>query len=183
MRTNIQKIRFLSFWTFFFTTILLFTKQFRIPTAIHITLLLWSFFVLCVPIPSNPLLTTKFLQFFTKRATLYAALITWLGAALLNVYTYFSMPFIYITSATTFLLYRIISNPWPYWIIIGTSSLAGMYKIFFLQPHCSLMPKKEPLFFHKFAKTALICLGLATFFYLSYLELVVFLFANTCAGV
>lgn len=168
-----QKIRFLAFLIFFGVTGFRLIMELGTKTGIHITLLIWSFFILCVPIPGNPLITTTFLRLFTKRALLYSTLFIWLGALALNIYTYFSFPLAYLNTSTTFFLYRIIANPWPYWLIIGMSAFAGAYR--------SVLVTRDQIFLsQRLTKNVIIGLAIGTFFYLSYLDIVVFIFANTC---
>jgi hypothetical protein len=169
--TKFQNIRFLCFLSLFILIGLNLVLQYGVGRGMHLTFLTWSFYMLCIPIPNSAVATSFILNFFTSKSERYAKLIPWLIAVLLNIFTYFVMPYTYVMSATTFLLYRIISNPWPYWIIIVTSALSGVYGTYFMS--------KRWVARHFFAKSVLFALGIATFFYLSYVEIVILFCART----
>jgi len=173
--TKSQKIRFLIFLSFFGLTGTHLILEYGLAAGSHITLLIWSFFVLCIPVSSSAFITSSILKLFTRNYLRYAAGTVWLFALTLNIITYFSAPYAYLPYATTFLLYRIISNPWPYWLILFASSLAGLYNFLVFKS-----PYQQAFSRHSIAKTAITIAGLATFFYLSYTELIVFFFAQTC---
>jgi hypothetical protein len=136
--------------------------------------LTWSFYVLCVPFSNNAIITTSILNLFTSNAARYAKLIPWVTALVLNIVICIFVPYAYLLSATTFLLYRILSNPWPYWVIFLTSALGGIYSV-------TIAQDSERFFIlHGIARVFLFAVGVVTFFYLSYLELVIFFCASTC---
>jgi hypothetical protein len=137
-----------------------------------LTFLTWSFYCLCTPLSNSALITSKFLDLFTNVSLRYAKFIPWLFAIVLNIFIYLIAPYVYIMSATTFLLYRIISNPWPYWLIIVACALVGLYNSLFVYDRRFLLR-------HAFARTVLFAVGVVTFFYLSYVELVLFFCAST----
>lgn len=168
-----QKTRLLLFFLFFGLTGTLLTSQWGLGAGLHTTMLVWSFFVLCFPIPQSALVTTNLISLFSGRLLWYSGVIIWLIALSINIFTYFSMPYAYMRTNTTFLLYRIISNPWPYWLIIGASALGGMYNAIFLKS-----AKKALLARHIIAKTTLFAVGITTLLYFSYFELVVLLVAK-----
>jgi len=172
--TKARKVRFLLFLSFFGLTGLHLITQFGTGRGIYITFLIWSFFILCLPSTGKPIITSAVLYFFTEKSYQYASLLRWLVAFIFNIFTYLALPYIYLTSATTFLLYRIISNPWPYWLIIFVSSLGGAYNALVIksQSHATR-------FGHVTIKTIFAIIGLFTFLYLSYFEIIIFLFSST----
>lgn len=175
-------VRFLIFLIFFGLTGAHFTNQFGLPFGIYLTVLTWTFFILCLPLTGKPVITSAILAIFSNRANnprwyTNPHSVRWFAAALINIVTYIVAPYTYLTSVTTFLLYRIISNPWPYWMIIFASSLNEIYSAITTSPHSIF---RQGIFRHATAKAVLMTIGFVTFFYLSYHELVVFIYSKTC---
>lgn len=171
---KVQRIKFLLFLCFFGFTGTHFILQRGLGRGLYLTLLTWSFFVLCIPFSGRPLITSFLLNWFTNIPAHYAGLVRWLAAIGFNLFTYIVFPYIYLTSATTFLLYRVITNPWPYWIIIFASSLAGLYTIVVTSLNRSPSHPKDTL-----ARALLLATSVLTFFYLSYSEIIIFLYSKT----
>lgn len=178
--TRLEKLKFSLFLSFFGLTGFHLISQFGVIKGLHITLLTWSFFLLCLPFSGRPIITSTIFYFFSKnslypnRFDTFVRPTRWFFAVVLNICTYIATPYTYLSSATTFLLYRILSNPWPYWTIILVSSFGSFYdKIVGTNRHLAVQPK------HIFVKIALAIFAIAIFFYLSYLEIVVFLFSKT----
>ena len=169
-KTSFDKTRFTFFSLFFGLTGTHFIWQRGLSRGVFLTILTWSFFVLCLPFFSGrPIITTGILKIFNRGRLpsiwiLQPRPVRWLFAIVINILSVLAAPYIYLTSVTTFLLYRIISNPWPYWMIIFACALGGgFYSAKYLS-----------------ARIALALIGFATFAYISYFELVVFFFAQTC---
>ena len=168
-----QKFRLIFFLTFFSLIGLNLTWQCGLQRGLLLTFLTWSFYILCLPLSNNAVITTAILRPFSRDAVRYAKFIPWAIALVLNVIVYIFVPYAYLMSATTFLLYRIIANPWPYWLIIITSGLGGLYSVYVV--------KNRRMLRHQFAQTIIFTLGAFTFVYLSYMELIIFFCAKTCA--
>ncbi|MBU1007515.1 hypothetical protein KKA53_00315 [Candidatus Dependentiae bacterium] len=168
-----EKTRLILFLSFFGITGTFLTIQWGLATGIYTTMLVWSFFVLCFPIPQSALITSRTISLVTKKSLLHAGVIVWIIALSLNIVTYLAFPYIYMKTNTTFLLYRIITNPWPYWLIIGTSTLGGIYKAIAIKSTTNLR-----LFWHVTTKAILFFIGVTTLFYLSYNEIIILLVAK-----
>jgi len=175
--TKSQKIRFSWFLLFFGITGTHLIFQWGLIAGIYTTLLIWSFFVLCFPVPQSALITSGIVSHLSSRTIRYAGGIVWITALSLNIFTYLAIPYAYLRSNTTFLLYRILSNPWPYWLIIGTCMLGGIYNA--LVTRGASLSIKNFLFRHLAAKTVFFTIGIVTLLYLSYVELVILLVAKT----
>lgn len=171
--TRTQKINLVLFFLFFGLTGTFFSLECGLPSGLFLTALTWSFFILCMPTPKNAIITSFFVKLFTNKEFFYIKLIPLAAAILLNIFTYFTIPYVYLTSVTTFLLYRIISNPWPYWIIIMASSLIGIYNA--LTIHINTNTATNMVI-----KFMLAAIAITVFFYFSYIELVLFLYTKTC---
>lgn len=172
---KLRTIRFILFMLGFGSIGAYLISQYGFLRGTHLTMLTWSFCILCLPVTGSGTFSGALVYFFTRKSVRYPYIFAWLFALLLNLFSYFFAPYTYIMSATTFLLYRIISNPWPYWFIIGASALGSVYSTLLIEStQAHYRPK------HLLAKSTLFAIGLATFFYFSYFELVVFFYAQTC---
>jgi len=143
--------------------------------GLHSTLLVWSFYVLCVPISGDGRISARLVSFFTRRTIQHPRLLTWALAILINLFSYTLIPTSYLRLATTFLLLSILSTPWPLWLIIGISALVSGYNSLAHQ-----ITQQWFLPIHLFIKTALAATGIILLGYLSYVELIIFLSAKTC---
>lgn len=177
-----RRIRLLIFFLFFGLTGLHLSVQHGTIPGIFMTVLTWSFFVLCLPVTGKPVIIGKLLAPMSRKHLysvpwyLNSYFVRWSLALLVNGFTYIVLPYIYLTSVTTFLLYRIMTNPWPYWMIIFVSSLGSIYERLIARPELESLQ-----FRHLLVKGFFILLGFGTFIYLSYSELVIFIFSQTCA--
>ena len=141
--------------------------MFGLHRGLHIAALLWSFFVLCVPYGSSGILLSPFRR-ATRLKLQYADIVLWIVAVCLNIYTYsFSRP-IYLKSISTHLLYQIIANPWPYWLIIAVCILGMIYRLFIA---ADIMRRSFVL--HYLLNGFLVAAGFATLGLLTYQELII----------
>lgn len=88
--------------------------------------LTWSFFVLCTPIADAGFLLDFPVRLLTGMRMLFSEMMVWTLAFALNAYAYFFAHDAYQNSAVTRLLEQILSQPWPYWGIIGLC-MAGTF--------------------------------------------------------
>ena len=139
-------------------------------TSLHEASLLWSFFILCIPAIHGKNTIGFLFNLFTGKSLLYSQVYMWVGAIALNVYTYFYKPGIYLKSAFTHLLLRIVSTPSPYWLIIFFCGFATLYSFFIGQE--KFKTKKVT---HYTINTFFTILGIFTLFYLSYNEFIILL--------
>ena len=96
----------------------------KVTHGFHLGALMWSFFVLCIPIGITSSVFSIPFWFATGHSFRYAELFSWITAIALNYYTYYHTPTLYFKFASTHMLHRIITNPWPYWLIIASCALA-----------------------------------------------------------
>ncbi len=159
--TKGQIVSLFSFLFFFILTGVLSIIDQGFFYGLYVTTLIWTFFVLCMPMPRNGALTKSVMGIFTSRALQKAGLISWGIALGFNLLTTIFAPYLYVSSVTTFILYRVVSNPWPHWIILFSSLLPSFFK-------------------HIILKILFSICALAIFVYFSYIELIIFLYAKTC---
>jgi len=121
-----MKKRFLPTYLIFLIPTLVFTTIFvayhlhhhGIYHGLYIVLLSWSGAILCVPAAHGRLLVGMPAKILLKK-TITPEIFFWLAALLTNVYTLLISPGFYMESAPTTLLYRIMTQPalWPVLII------------------------------------------------------------------
>lgn len=121
-----------------FIIALLFTTLFIIRYTVHygflaalvLTLLTWTFFMLCTPLNKGGMLVAPILYFTTHHRFQYTELAVWLAAIAMNALAIFSYPMLYTATTITSLLYYILTHPWPCWVIVALSLCATLYNIF-----------------------------------------------------
>lgn len=168
------KRTFLFFRHFFSVLIFIFITSycmlsFGFATGIHLTLLVWSLYVLCLPAAHGQLLIGYPLYSFFQRS-FYIEPFVWLTAVGVNVYTYFFAQQIYSKMLFTHFLHRIISIPNPYWQIIFVSFIATFYNVITSQSYFS-----SKSFNHIFMRGLLFVVSFFIFFFFSYPDLVLIL--------
>ena len=99
--------------------------------GILITWLTWSFFVLCTPIADAGFLLDFPIRVITRIKMLYTEILVWAIAIVLNLYTYFNHPELYEKVAILKIFHRILSQPDPYWVIIGLSAIGTFLSVYF----------------------------------------------------
>lgn len=175
MKNKKEKIYLYIFTIFFLLTGTHSVMQKGFILGAYQTILIWSFFVLCLPIPRTGIVTSKIIRLITGKRIKSTGTAVWSCALAFNLITYASMPHMYLGSLTTFLLYRILYTPWPFWLILILSISVGLYNSFFVR-----IPEYKNFFRHRVARTVLFSLSIITFGYLSFIEIVVFLYSKTC---
>ena len=172
--TNIQKANgFVLLLLFMFISSYL-ISDYGFTKGTHFALLTWSLYILCIPSVSK----TAFIADIFNKILLIPYKVTeiliLLSAIGINIATYFSDYQIYFKRSSTFLLYRIIVNPWPNWIIIFFSILGITYRII-------LTSREEyaAAFSERSIQNFLNILGTFLFFYFFYKEIVIILSAAT----
>ncbi|MBD3273099.1 hypothetical protein GF385_01990 [Candidatus Dependentiae bacterium] len=139
-------------------------------TAIMATFITWSFYILCIPANHGKLILGIPYKVITGKKLLYPERIIWPAALIFSVITMISYVNIYQTTIITHLFYNILSTPRPQWLIIFVSFLGTFYKYFIGYERFF-----KHKYFHCFIRLILVILGILTFFYLSYNELVILL--------
>ncbi len=137
--------------------------------AIHLSLLTWSFFVLCMPISRGKVLITKTFKFLFNKKIKYPELFTWLIALTINMFTLAISGTPYIKTSVTHLLYLILQTPWPLWIVIVVCGIATFFNSFF----CSNTYKKNIIL--NLTCRVLILISFFTTLLLTYKEIVIIL--------
>ncbi len=96
-----------------------------------VTLLTWSFFVFCTPIADAGFLIDFPIRLVGKVRMVFSELGVWLTAATINVLALTISPSIYQQTEILKLFHHILSNPFPYWLIIVLSAGGTFFSIYF----------------------------------------------------
>lgn len=111
--------------------------------------LTWSFFVLCTPIADAGFLLDFPIRLILGVRMVVMEIIVWLIAFTINLYGVFYSPEAYENTFVTNLLYKIITNPYPYWGIIFLCALGTFLSIYFGDEMMDVFKHKNRDKFHK----------------------------------
>lgn len=134
-----------------------------------LALLIWSAYVLCIPGAHGQLLLGFPLRIITSRP-IFTEPFFWSLAVATNIFAYFFAPYAYYQTIPTYLLYRIIANPNPYWLIFLVSALGTFFTFMINEDTMHIKSYRNKIIRH-----LLILSGLLTFLYLSHQELIIIL--------
>lgn len=123
-------IKFSSVFLLIFLYFLFASKSYGIKNGFIISILSWSFFVLCTPIADAGILIDFPMRLITGIKMIYSEMIVWVIAISLNSFMFFSNSNIY--NKTIFLSFfkHIIDTPFPYWIITILSAIGTFLSIY-----------------------------------------------------
>ena len=105
--------------------------KYGLQQGLLVSLLSWSFFVLCTPIADAGFLIDFPLRLITKIRMFIAEIFVWIIAISFNFYTFFFDPQIYTKTELLNLFKNILEQPNPYWIIIFLSMIGTFVSIKF----------------------------------------------------
>ncbi|MBU0660868.1 hypothetical protein KKG22_01655 [Patescibacteria group bacterium] len=126
-------------WIKFLFVLLLFVLYFifiSIHYGLHdgflITILTWSFFVLCTPVADAGLLIDFPIRLlFWNIPMVLSELFVWATAICLNIFSIFFLPHTYEKTTILSLFHHILSHPYPFWSIIILSSIGTFLSVKF----------------------------------------------------
>lgn len=99
--------------------------------GLYLGLITWSAFVLATPLPDGGLILDFPIRLLTNLRMVYSEIIVWIVAITLNIYAFTQTPQIYPKTLITDAFYKIISHPWPNWIIIIVSCAGTFLGLYF----------------------------------------------------
>ena len=148
--------------------------KFGVETGFVITILTWSFFVLATPVADAGFLLDFPLRLAVGVKMIYTETLVWLIAISVNLWFVFTDAGIYGATPILELLYKIITTPYPYWIVIILSATGTFLSIYFADELVDTTVHKERVKFqkhkHRYALVALLALFALVF--VVYLHLV-----------
>ena len=106
-------------------------EKYGVQQGIFVTLLSWSFFVLCTPVADAGFLIDFPFRLITRVRMLFSEIIVWVIAISLNLYAFFIKPEVYSKTKLLTLFKHILENQWPFWSIILISLIGTFVSIRF----------------------------------------------------
>jgi hypothetical protein len=100
-------------------------------TGLGVSILTWSFFVLCTPVADGGFILAFPIRLLFKIKMAYTQIVLWFVAIGLNLFYMASSPDTYDLTFITKLLKHILSEPYPYWSILIISALGTFLSIYF----------------------------------------------------
>jgi len=100
-------------------------------TGFGVSLLTWSFFVLCTPIADGGFILAFPIRLLFKIKMAISQAVLWFVAVGINIFMLATTPETYDLTFLTQLLKHILSEPYPYWSILIISALGTFLSIFF----------------------------------------------------
>lgn len=104
--------------------------KFGFESGFLITALTWSFFVLCTPIADGGIIIDFPVRLLTNIKMIYSEIAVWVVAISINIYAFTQQREIYSTTLILDLFEHILSQPFPYWIIILLSAIGTFLSIY-----------------------------------------------------
>lgn len=128
------------------------SRKYGVEEGFLVTLLTWSFFVLCTPIADAGFLIDFPLRLITKIRMFFLEIIVWVIAIGLNLYAFIFNPEIYSKTKLLVLFQHILEQPFPFWSIILISGIGTFVSIQFGDELIDKAKHKDRTFFkkHKF---------------------------------
>lgn len=155
-------------FTLLCTTLTYQTSQLGFALGSYITLLIWSLYILCIPVAHGRFFIGSLIRYFTGKRS-FPELFVWAAAASINIFTVIFMPRVYQASMLTFFLYRILITP-RYWTILLTTLLAAWYR---RMAHTNFTSFSDNI--HSLIRHLIFIGGSFLFFYLTHQEFIIIL--------
>ncbi len=111
-------------------------------------LITWSFFVLCTPVADAGFLVDFPLRLLFGIRMIVSEIAVWGIAILLNAVVFFYHSDYYQTTLITKLMYQILAEPYPYWVVIILSGTGTFLSIRFGDEIMDVIHHHERDFFH-----------------------------------
>jgi len=106
-------------------------SQYGIKEGFFVSILTWSFFVLCTPVADAGFLIDFPLRLVIKIKMVVSEVFVWVIAISLNLYAFFVVPEVYTKTKILLLFKYILEKPIPFWSIIILSMVGTFVSIKF----------------------------------------------------
>lgn len=133
-------IKFISVLSLIILYFLFASRSHGLKDGFLISILTWSFFVLCTPIADAGILIDFPMRLITGMKMIYSELMVWSIAISFNLFMFFNNPNVYKQSILLSLFKHIIETPFPYWTIILLAAAGTFLSIYMAD---SLMDAKK----------------------------------------
>lgn len=112
-------------------------------TGLGVSILTWSFFVLCTPVADGGFILAFPIRLLFKIKMAYTQIVLWFMAIAINVVYMIASPQTYDLTFISRLLKHILSEPFPYWSILIISALGTFLSIYFGDEMMDVASHKE----------------------------------------
>ncbi len=139
-------------------------------TGFWVSILTWSFFVLCTPVADGGFILAFPIRLLFKIRMSITQLVLWFVALGINIVMLLISPKTYDYSFLTKLLKHILSEPYPYWSILIISAVGTLLSILFGDEMMDVTSHKDRILNHRHGmkyQTVLV-LGLGTLSVVAY---------------
>lgn len=125
------------------------SSKFSLETGFMITLIVWSFFVLATPIADAGFLISFPLRVLYGVRMFVSGIYVWLSSVLINIFAIIFSPESYELTFLTSLAKKIITTPYPYWLIIILSTIGSFLSLKFGDELIDIASHKDRELYHK----------------------------------
>ncbi len=129
-----------------------------------VSILTWSFFVLCTPIADAGFLVDFPLRLLFGIRMVISEVIIWGFAIIINILAINYFPEYYSNNELMKVFYKILSSPYPYWTIIALSCLGTFLSLVFGDELMDVISDKNKLKQHKYKILSVVFIFLLTIF-------------------
>lgn len=124
-------IKFSIVLTIFLLYSLFSLHKFGLKDGLAVSLLTWTFFVLCTPIADGGFILDLPVRLLTGIRMIYSEMIVWIIAIVTNIILFFSNSAVYESTRLLSLFHHILSQPFPFWFIIFLSASGSFLSLIF----------------------------------------------------
>jgi len=118
-------------------------------TGFSVSLLTWSFFVLCTPIADGGFILSFPIRLLFGIKMSVTQIVLWFVAISINVFMLTSFPDSYNLTFLTKLLKHILTTPYPYWSILVLSAAGTLLSIYFGDEMMDVTSHKDRVQHHR----------------------------------
>lgn len=118
-------------------------------TGFGVSILTWSFFVLCTPVADGGFVLAFPIRLLFKIKMSFTQVVLWFLAIAINIFYINANPDSYDLSFITKLLKHILTEPYPYWSILLISALGTFLSIYFGDEMMDVASHKERVVLHR----------------------------------
>lgn len=139
-------------------------------TGFSVSLLTWSFFVLCTPIADGGFILAFPVRLLFGIKMAVTQVVLWFVTILINIFMLASAPALYDLTFLTKLLKHILTMPYPYWSILILSAAGTLLSIYFGDEMMDVTSHRDRELHHRngFKYRTIVVLGLGILTVVSY---------------
>jgi hypothetical protein len=165
--------RFVALVTLLAAYFLFMVWKYDAATGAWLSIVSWSFFVLCTPIADGGFIVAFPLRLLFGVRMIWTQIVVWFIALGINVVGILVAAESYDDTVLTRLLAKILTTPWPYWSILAISAAGTGFSIWFGDEMIDVTTHDQRAKHHRhgFKHRSLIVLGLGVLSILAYYQL------------